>query len=460
MKTGNPLDRAKDAFRKAVTKAQLDARQAATVGWRKSETDVQIAVPGRPNYVYVTKSADQTVTVALNRAGVPLNAFLPVWVVLEHNTLVVIGRDNSNAAALAGVPDSEYGVPSHPHAFLSLSDVLTTDLADGQMFRWDATAGKLVNVSLTSDDIAEGATNLYATATNVGAIVHAAAAKVTPVDADTLPLIDSAASNALKKVTWANIKATLKTYFDTLYVVLLGKSGGQHIRGGTDAGDDLTLESTSHATKGDVILQPNGGDVVFDPSADSTFKLGDQNITEDGTVYNTGFNIVASNGNAQFAMIRASANAAMMMSAVAGDTFRRFIISVSGRFQWGPGNATRDVTLERTGVGELTLEGHLKETEGGGYKTFAVKTGIDGTAQTIVANGSGDVTQVLMAWGIVSDGTNRHSYDGTPLLPGTESSRVVGTSTYALRVNADGSIDVRRTAGASAGKVALLLIWF
>jgi hypothetical protein len=65
-----------------------------------------------------------------------------------------------------------------------------------------------------------------------------------------------------------------------------------------------------------------------------------------------------------------------------------------------------------------------------------------------------------MAWGIVSDGTNRHSYDGTPLLPGTESSRVVGTSTYALRVNADGSIDVRRTAGASAGKVALLLIWF
>lgn len=52
---------------------------------------------------------------------------------------------------------------------------------------------------------------------NVGSSINGAAAKTTPVDADTMPLIDSAASNVLKKVTWANIKATLKTYFDTLY---------------------------------------------------------------------------------------------------------------------------------------------------------------------------------------------------------------------------------------------------
>ena len=52
---------------------------------------------------------------------------------------------------------------------------------------------------------------------NVGSSIHGATAKTTPVDADTMPLIDSAASNVLKKVTWANIKATLKTYFDTLY---------------------------------------------------------------------------------------------------------------------------------------------------------------------------------------------------------------------------------------------------
>ena len=52
---------------------------------------------------------------------------------------------------------------------------------------------------------------------NVGSSIHGATGKTTPVDADTMPLIDSAASNVLKKVTWANLKATLKTYFDTLY---------------------------------------------------------------------------------------------------------------------------------------------------------------------------------------------------------------------------------------------------
>lgn len=46
---------------------------------------------------------------------------------------------------------------------------------------------------------------------------HAAAGKTTPVDADEMPLVDSAASNVLKKLTWANLKATLKTYFDTIY---------------------------------------------------------------------------------------------------------------------------------------------------------------------------------------------------------------------------------------------------
>jgi len=72
---------------------------------------------------------------------------------------------------------------------------------------------------------------------NIGATINAATGKTTPVDADEMALSDSAASNILKKVTWANIKDTLKTYFDPLYdsngtwTPVIGGSGGGRIYG-------------------------------------------------------------------------------------------------------------------------------------------------------------------------------------------------------------------------------------
>lgn len=44
--------------------------------------------------------------------------------------------------------------------------------------------------------------------------------KTTPVDADSVLLQDTADSNIWKKLSWLNTKATLKTYFDTLYQVV------------------------------------------------------------------------------------------------------------------------------------------------------------------------------------------------------------------------------------------------
>ena len=57
------------------------------------------------------------------------------------------------------------------------------------------------------------------TASSFGTFINGLTSKTTPVDADQLVISDSAAANVAKKVTGTNFKAYLKTYFDTLYQV-------------------------------------------------------------------------------------------------------------------------------------------------------------------------------------------------------------------------------------------------
>lgn len=68
-------------------------------------------------------------------------------------------------------------------------------------------------------------------------LTNSTTAKTTPVDADLIPLLDSAASFVLKNLSWANLKATLKTYFDTLY------AGGSSGRSVTSLGTFTTTTS-------------------------------------------------------------------------------------------------------------------------------------------------------------------------------------------------------------------------
>ena len=57
------------------------------------------------------------------------------------------------------------------------------------------------------------------TTTTIWTLINWADAKTTPVDADLVPIRDTTGW-LLEKVTWANIKATLKTYFDSIYVIV------------------------------------------------------------------------------------------------------------------------------------------------------------------------------------------------------------------------------------------------
>jgi hypothetical protein len=84
---------------------------------------------------------------------------------------------------------------------------------------------------------------------DIAATIHAATEKTTPIDADEVGIWDSI-SNALRRLTWANIKATLKAYFDTLYAAIgIDYSGVSANDGDTDVtGAELeTLSDGSNA---------------------------------------------------------------------------------------------------------------------------------------------------------------------------------------------------------------------
>lgn len=94
----------------------------------------------------------------------------------------------------------------------------------------------------------------YPSGGNLAADTHAAASKETPADADEIPLVDSAAAWGLKKLTWAALKAALKTHFDTLYQAA-GLTWAT--LSGKPTSFDPSAHKASHATGGTDALTPS-----------------------------------------------------------------------------------------------------------------------------------------------------------------------------------------------------------
>lgn len=80
----------------------------------------------------------------------------------------------------------------------------------------------------------------------VASSIEAAASKATPIDTDLFGYLDSATDFALVKFTWANFKAALKTYFDTIYV---GLTGAQSIGGVKTFTDSPIVPTPTLATQ-------------------------------------------------------------------------------------------------------------------------------------------------------------------------------------------------------------------
>jgi hypothetical protein len=95
--------------------------------------------------------------------------------------------------------------------------VVTTDGAEGvTMAGTLAVTGAITGSNLSNTNTGDE------TGVTLGVLNAAAASKTTPIDADSFPIVDSAAANVIKRLTFTNLKAFLKTYFDTLYLPLDG----------------------------------------------------------------------------------------------------------------------------------------------------------------------------------------------------------------------------------------------
>ncbi len=113
------------------------------------------------------------------------------------------------------------------------------------------------------------------TPTSIGAVILSAEAKTTPIDADMVPVMDTADSNKMRKMSWENVKATLKAYFDGLYVddiVVTAPADGQLLVRDQTAG---YWENTANVTLDDATttLATNTNDLTIACGTDKTVVL-------------------------------------------------------------------------------------------------------------------------------------------------------------------------------------------
>lgn len=172
--------------------------------------------------------ADASVAISSNSSGNPRKDAIVLYV----DKGATPNADISNVLKLVAVEGTPAGSPTSPdnatiqtaigsaNPFLRLADVTVASGAVSILNAsiLDTRVEMKLKIQVADPTLAQQpASKNYVDGLKTEVATHAATGKTTPVDADEIPLADSAASFGLKKLTWANLKATIKTYLDAFY---------------------------------------------------------------------------------------------------------------------------------------------------------------------------------------------------------------------------------------------------
>lgn len=194
---------------------------------------------GSTNLWYTNARADARITAAIGSTVQAYDADLTAFAGKTAPAGDVVGTTDSQTLSGKTISGSSNTLSNIPQSAVTS---LTTDLAAKEStanknaangYLGADASGKLAISSISTSSGTPGSSTYlrgdgtWATVSSTADVATAttgATEKTTPVDADLVPLVDSAASNVLKKLSWSNIKATLKTYFDDLTTTLSNKT--------------------------------------------------------------------------------------------------------------------------------------------------------------------------------------------------------------------------------------------
>ena len=219
--------------------------------------------------------------------------------------------------------------------------------------------------------------------------------KTTPVDADELYVRDSSGTPGSKKLTWANLKATLLAYFDTAYLKLTGGT----LAGGTVTASSPVLTTTQTWNNAGVAFVGKTTNITNTASSSSSliesWSINSSDVVKmhrDGGIQIMGAGSFEASGGSGFTMQYGTTDIRMAVGGFYGNNIAAF-----GWASSADSNGTKDTLLyrdaagiiaQRNGTNAQTYRNYGTYTDASNYRRVAIAMTTAGVA-SITPEGAG-----------------------------------------------------------------------